>query len=206
MEPNKSLFNVMKSDAQKVKIIINNVLIMLGNRIYIDNQGEKQPLINVEETRKKIDNHGDGVFTLKANNGDNYAIKIIFSRISAIGKQSVVSEFFKEYPKHKKIIIARDFNNKMLDHVSKQHRTQIFKELQLLENIIEHIDQPRFELLSPKEMELVKKEYSATDYTLKKLNRNDPIAKYFALQKGDIIRILRPSPTSGWAIDYRIVV
>ena len=204
METNKTLFAIMKSDAEKTKIILNNTLIMLSNRIYMDKAGNKRPLLDIAEIEGKLQDKGDGTYTIKANNGDNYAIKIIFQRISAVGKQSIITEFFKDYAQYKKIIVSRDFNNKVADYVAKQH-TQIFREASLLENIIEHRDQPKFELLSPLEMDKFKSEYNATDYTTKKLLRNDPITKFYALKKGDIIRIIRSSPTSGEGIDYRIV-
>lgn len=205
MDPNKTLFAVIKSDSDKAKIIIGNVLLMLSNRIFIDKNGNKQPLLVREEAAKKIEDRGDGTLIVKANNEELYAIKIVFQKISATGKQSIISEFFKEYTQHKKIIIARDFNNKIADYVSKHH-TQIFKESSLLSDVISYRDQPKFELLTPTEMEQFKNEYNATDYTTKKILRGDPISKYFALKKGDIIRIIRPSPTSGEAIDYRIVM
>lgn len=205
MEPNKNLFTITKSDSIKTKIILDNVLIMLGNRIYIDKNGNKQPLLILDDARESIVDKGDGTYIIKANNGDGYAIKIVFQRISATGKQSVVIDFFKEYAQYKKIIIARDFNNKIADYVAKNY-TQIFKEAALLSNIIDYRDQPKFELLSPSEMEKFKSEYNATDYTTKKMLRSDPISKYYALRKGDIIRIIRPSQTSGEAIDYRIVM
>lgn len=205
MEQDRNLFSVYKTDSEKTAIIIKNALTMLGNRIYIDKEGMKQPLLDSESASKKITDQGDGTFIIKANNGDNYAIKIIFQRIAATGKQSIISDFFKEYAKYKKIIIARDYNNKISDYVTKQH-TQIFREAIMLQDLIKYRDQPKFELLSPLEIEQFKKEYNVTDYTTKKMVRNDPIAKYFALKKADIIRIIRPSPTSGEAIDYRIVM
>lgn len=205
MEPNKTLFSVIKPDIEKTKIILDNTLIMLGNRIYIDKTGAKRPLLVSSEAIKKVEDRGDGTYIIKADNGENYAIKIIFQRISATGKQSVVSEFFKDYAQYKKIIVARDFNNKIADYVGKYH-TQIFKESSLLYDIITYRDQPAFELLSPTEMEQFKTEYNATDYTTKKMLRSDPIAKYFALKKGEIIRIIRPSPTSGEGVDYRIIM
>jgi len=177
---------------------------MLGNRIYIDKYGNKQPLIDIEKVEKNMDERGDGTFIIKANNGDEYAVKIVFQKITSTGKQSLVSEFFKEYARYKRIIIAREYTGKIADYMIK-HRTQIFKESSLLKNIINYRDQPKFELLSPAEMKQFKLEYNVTHYTTKKLTRNDPIAKYFALKKGEIIRIIRPSQTSGEAIDYRIV-
>jgi DNA-directed RNA polymerase subunit H (RpoH/RPB5) len=205
MEPNKTLFLVIKSDAEKYKTIIDNTLVMLGNRIFIDKSGQKQSLLIPSEAAKKIDDKGDGTILIKANNADIYAIKIVFQRITSTGKQSIISDFFKEYSQYKKIIIARDFNNKISDYMVK-HRTQIFKESALLSNLIDYRDQPKFELLSPTEMDQFKLEYNATDYTTKKMLKTDPIAKYYALHKGEIIRIIRPSPTSGEAIDYRIII
>jgi len=204
MEPNKILFSPIKSDSEKTEIIINNILIMLGNRIYIDKSGNKQPLLSIDEAKKKIVDKGDNTFIIKANNGENYAIKIVFQKITAIGKQSIVSDFFKEYTQYKKIIVANDFNNKIADFVVKHH-TQIFKESALLTDIISYRDQPRFELLTPSEMEKVKSEYNITDYTTNKLTKTDPVVKYFALKKGEIVRVIRPSLTSGEAINYRIV-
>lgn len=205
MEPNRNIFSIIKTEEEKSKIILNNILIMLSNRIYIDSEENKQPLLDLDKIKNKINNIGDNIFTLTTNNKDNYAIKIIFQKISAIGKQSVISDFVNEYTDYKKIIVAQDFKNKISDYVNKQ-QIQIFKEASLLQNIIDYHDQPKFELLSPKEMEQFKTEYNATDYTTKKILRSDPIVKYYALKKGDIIRIIRPSPTSGEAIDYRIVM
>lgn len=203
MEENRSLFDVIKSENDKTNIIINNILLMLSNRIYIDKNGDKQPLINLNDNN--IKDKGEGTYVIIANNGDKYAIKIIFQKITAIGKQSVISEFFREYDSYKKIIVANDYNNKILTYVT-SHHTQIFRENALLQDIISNENQPKFELLSPSEMEQVKTEYNITDYTTNKILKSDPVAKYFALKKGDIIRIIRPSPVSGQAIAYRIVI
>lgn len=205
MEPNKTFFSVIKTEADKLETIIDNTLIMLSNRIYIDKNGEKQALVTFDKAKTAIVDKGDNVFIVVANNGDKYAIKIIFQRITTIGKSSIIIQFFEEYNAYKKIIIANDFNNKIIDYVNKNN-TQIFKENALLEDIISHRDQPKFELLSPAEMRQICQEYNISDYTTKKYLRSDPVVKYFALKKGDIIRIIRPSPNSGEAIDYRIVM
>ena len=206
MEPNKSLFIVLKSDSEKLKTILYNVQLMLSNRIYIDSKGDKKPLFDLAGADKKTEDRGDGTYVIKTNNGDQYAIKIIFQKITSTGKQSVVVDFFRDYGNsYKKIIIARDFNNKILDYMTK-HRTQIFQEHSMLSNIIDYIDQPKFELLSPKEMKMFREEYNSTDYTTKKMRLIDPITRYYALQVGDIIRIIRPSPTCGEEIDYRVVM
>lgn len=204
MEENKKLFSIYKSENDKIKIILDNVLKMLSNRIFVNNDGEKQPLLILEKGKNVFQDKGDGVHTIRTNNGEKYAIKIFFQKISSTGKQSIISDFLKEYSQYKKIVVASDFNNKAIDYMHKQ-QTQIFKESSLLFDVISHIDQPKFELLSPSEMEQVKQEYNINEYTTNKYPSTDPIVRYFALRKGDIIRIIRPSPTSGDAINYRIV-
>jgi len=200
---NKTLFTVIKNNEEKLEIIKKNLIIMLSNRIYIDKDGNKHSLIDKDS---KLKDHSNNVFTIKANNGDYYAIKIIFDKITSVGKKSSVNEFFEEYPKHKKIIVASEYINKIEVYMNKHH-TQIFPENSLLENIIDHHDQPvEFQLLTPYEMEQVKKEYNINDYTLSKYSRHDPIVKYYGLKKGDIVRIIRASPVSGLAIAYRIVL
>src|SRR5208282_767864 len=110
----------------------------------------------------------------------------------------------KEYTNYKKIIIATDYNNKISDFALK-HGIQIFKECSMLQDIISYRDQPIFELLSPEEMEIVKTEYNMTNYTMNKTSKSDPTVKYFGLKKSNIYRVVRYSPTSGYAINYRIV-
>uniref|UniRef100_A0A6G6AAS6 RNA polymerase subunit 5 n=1 Tax=Borely moumouvirus TaxID=2712067 RepID=A0A6G6AAS6_9VIRU len=207
MEPNRIIFSIMKSDSEKVKTILTNILKMLSNRIYMDKEDKKQNLLNLEnnfDPAKYVDDKGDNTFTLTTRNGDKYAIKIMFQKISAIGKQSPVSEFINEYNNHKKIIVAQEYNAKIESQVSK-YGAQIFLESRLLSDLINNKFQPEFELLSPTEMKQFKTEYNVNEYTIKKYNRSDPVVQYFGLKKGDIIRIIRPSIVSGESIDYRIV-
>lgn len=205
----KSLFTIFKTEKQKNQIILNNTLLMLSNRIYIDPKdpkGEKRPVLDLDNLKQhKVTDKGDNTYTLTANTGDDYVLKIVYHKITSAGKQSIISEFIKEFTKYKKILVAHSYNNKIADIVTRQG-IQIFRESSLLQDIISYRDQPKFELLSPKEMEAVKAEYNITDYTTKKVLKNDPVVKYFGLNKGDIYRIIRPSPTSGEAVDYRIVM
>lgn len=203
MEENKSLFQVYKSEEEKIDIIVRHVLLMLSRRIFIDKEEKKQPLLDLSDKPKM--NIAEGVFTIKARNSENFAVKIFFHKITTSGKQSVISEFIREYADYKKIVIANDFNNKIADFAVK-HGIQLFKESSMLEDVISYKDQPIFELLSPAEMKLVRSEYNTTNYTLNKTPRTDITVKYFGLKKSDIYRVKRYSPTSGYVPAYRIVM
>jgi DNA-directed RNA polymerase subunit H (RpoH/RPB5) len=205
LEPNRSLFVVYKSEPEKVNIILDNTITMLSNRIYIDENGNKQPLLNKSNAEKSIDDRGDNVFVIKTNKKEKYAIKITFQKITTLGKQSPINDFFKDFVEYKKIIIAKDFNAKIMEYLNQQD-TQIFKESIMLFDLLSHVYQPQFIILSPKEIEKFKSEYNVTNYTIKKMYKSDPVAKYLDLKKNDVVKIIRPSPTSGEAIDYRVVI
>lgn len=204
MEPNKTLFEVNKTESFKTKVILSNILKMLSKRIYVDDKGILHSLIQPDVPVTAFTDKGDGSYTITTDNNKIYVVKIVFQKITTTGKQSVISEFLKDYSDYNKIIVVRDYINKISKYVAK-HNTQIFREDDFLEDILAYSEQPQFELLSPKEVEKFKSEYNATDFTIKNYLRSDPIVRYFALKPGDMVRIIRPSGTSGESVDYRIV-
>ena len=197
-------FVIYKTEEEKIKTIIENTILMMSNRIYIGNNGEKLPLLSFKKTLESVADLGDNVYTFKADNGTEYALKIVFQKISNTGKQSVINDFFKDYDKYSKIVVATGFNNKISQYATK-NSAQIFTEASMLLDILSWYGQPKFEVMSPSEIERLKMEYNVSDYSLKKMLRTDPMAKYFGLKKGAVLRIERDSPVSGKNVDYRVV-
>lgn len=193
----------MISEEDKIERILNNYLKMLSNRIYIKG-GEKQRLLDLEGAREAVEDKGDRTFTITANNNKIYSLKIILQKITSVSRNSPISEYLATYEGTNKTIVATDYNKKIIEHASK-NKASIFKEADLMSDKLEYCDQPKFEVLSPTEKEQYFTEYNASAYTTKKILRTDPIVKYFAVKKGTVLRIVRPSSTSGEAIDYRIV-
>lgn len=197
----KLLFVPLKTESEKIEIIKTNVLKMLSKRIYIDKNGKKNPLIDFEISKNKLIEETDNTFKIMANNNVEYVFKIIFKKIS---KLSSIMTFLSDYVKSNKIIIATSFSNNIEDSIN-SHGAQIFEETALLQNIIDYVDQPLFEVLSPTEVNQLKTEYNITNYTIKKILKGDPITKYYGLKKGNVLEITRVSPASGKNIDYREV-
>jgi DNA-directed RNA polymerase subunit H (RpoH/RPB5) len=165
------------------------------------------PLLDYSEDLHKttLKNLGDETYTIKMNNGDIYAIKIIQQKIATINKPSSVAEFLDQYVKNHKILIADDFSNKTYDTIRKYGKVELFKQAYLMSDTISHHYQPKFILLSKSEMKEVLDKYNLKEVDLQKMENLDPVSRYFNLKKGDIIRIIRFSPTSGYSPGYRIV-
>jgi len=72
--------------------------------------------------------------------------------------------------------------------------------------IFDHEFVPKHEILTPEEREKLLAEYRVRPYQLPRINASDPAAKAIGARPGDIVRIIRKSPTAGKYVAYRFVV
>jgi len=73
-------------------------------------------------------------------------------------------------------------------------------------NILEHELVPKHEVLSPREASALLKQLGIKPAQLPWITIDDPVVKALKAKPGDIIRIIRKSPTAEEAIAYRYVV
>lgn len=93
-----------------------------------------------------------------------------------------------------------------LDMFSKRWGVELewFLSTELQINISHHTLVPRHTPLTAIEKEKVLLQYKVTEAQLPIIERTDPMARYFGLRPGDVVRIDRPSETAGNYITYRI--
>lgn len=202
-EEPKTLQAVYKTEDEIVNTIVSNSVMMLSRRIYMAD-GKKHNLLVYAEAMTTLTDLGEKTFKLKGATKD-YVIKIIFQKVTSLGKPSTIIDFLDKYKNAHKIIVVGGYNASTAEDLHKQPNVELFLVDDLMSDVVTHELQPRFELLSQAEMDALKKEYNITNKQFMKLERADPVTKYFNLKRDDIIRIIRPSPTAVRGITYRIV-
>ena len=85
-------------------------------------------------------------------------------------------------------------------------RIEVFTEAELLVNITKHMLVPKHEVLSDAEKGQLLDRYKLSNSQLPRILQNDPVARYYGLVRGQVVRIIRSSETAGHYTSYRICI
>lgn len=197
MNSNKHVnkLSFLKTEEEKIQIIIKYVRKMLQRRKTKD----FEPLITDQEF--KLDNN---VYKIIASDKQKYAVRIIFQKITNIGQKSLLNNFIEELHDYNKIIIASGFSPKIIENLKKL-KIQSFTENIFLSDFLKNKDQPIFELINKDEANTIMNNYHIDIKTASIMLSKDPVALYFKLKKGNLVRIIRTSPITGQNVSYRII-
>ncbi|CAO1633259.1 unnamed protein product [Jaminaea pallidilutea] len=95
---------------------------------------------------------------------------------------------------------------KVIDAMRQQFKLEDFEEAYLLVNITHHQLVPKHEVMTAEEKKALLQRYRLKDTQLPRIQLNDPVARYFGLSRGQVVKITRPSETSGRYCSYRICI
>lgn len=205
------LLPIEKSHYQQLNEVKTNLIKMLQNRGLINKE-------SMEKDIKKIikDDNDDQEYMIELDNDSNYNttiknkkiyVKLFDYKITSVNKNSPIGEFISKYDTEYKILIVQDINQKSENIIeSYDTQTEVFKINNLMINIVEHVLVPKHIVLSKEETDNVLQAYRAKKRDMMIIRTTDPVAKYYNMKPGDIVKIIRPSVMTVENTAYRLVV
>ena len=200
------------------------IIRMLINRKYDKNYiGSRFFNTTIEEFKVQFNNKNDCI--LDINDGKNIRTVIIFyyDLSNSISKKDNFKKTFYNYvdiidTPFKIILISKQILTEQdrkkiltqlvpneLEELGRNIEVELFNELDLQYDPTLHDLVPKHIILTKEEKKNVLQQFNLTLSQLPKLSKSDVIARYYNMNIGDLIKIIRTSPSAGKCITYRAV-
>ncbi|KAL1369681.1 hypothetical protein AAHE18_01G005800 [Arachis hypogaea] len=166
--------------------IRKTVMQMLRDRDYL--VGDFEIKMSREEFRRKY--------------GENMKREdLVINKSKKDNSSDQIYVFFPEEAKN-----LTPFARTCISEVSQKFHLEVFQEAELLINIKEHVLVPEHQVLTDAEKKTLIERYTVKETQLPRIQVTDPVARYYGLKRGQVVKIIRPSETAGRYVTYRFVV
>ncbi len=215
-------YQIKKDSNTITESVVTNIVKMLAYRKWIDNNPDvvkkiaedllkskkEEKIYNIKLQKNLVDIETYEQFENKAEwknfNGNNVIVFLSNQKIT--GKSQILSDFITKYITYHKIIIVDSITEKARQVLTSGKYTEVFTENEFMMNITEHVCCPEFTVLTTQEIDELLLSYNVKKKELPKQYDIDPISRYLCIKRGQVVRIVRNSETTGQSVAYRIVV
>ena len=119
-------------------------------------------------------------------------------------------EMMKEASVSHAILVVKQgvtpFAKTALQEMASTYLIEHFRDAELLVDVTEHRLVPAHALLSPEDRQALLDRYKLRAEQLPRIQRTAPVARYYGLKVGDVVKIVRPSETAGRYVTYRVCI
>lgn len=184
------------NEEMKVDIIIENIALMLSRR--------RNSIATFKDFSNQFKSNLTGTTTSFSKDDYSIDIHINFNKVTKIDKFEE-DILFTNDPNKYIIYVVHGALPKIIKMFDSASNSELVFVSEVMADRMDHITQPIVVLLSEEDQELVKQEYHATSSNLPKIRHGtDAVARYYQLEKGEIVEFNEASEGSGIRVNYRI--